>query len=103
MALLEFPNPGEIYNSFKSGALDRDSLNALLSAMYSSYISGLWAEGSSKWAIWTGAGQGMKDMATATYLSMEPLQKKGFLCLTVPQELLDPNNLARFQTRLVVK
>lgn len=98
MAILEFPDPGAIFNSFKIGGLERDELKAVLSAMYSSYISGLWGEGSGKWAQWTGAGQGMKDAATAAYLTLRELEKKGFLTLTVPQEMLVTSNLSRFQT-----
>ena len=98
MGLIDFPDPGAIFNSFKTGALERETLNAILSAMYSSYISGLWAEGCGKWAIWTGAGEGLKDAATASYLSLRELEKKGFLTLTVPKDLLSADNLSRFQT-----
>lgn len=98
MGLIDFPDPGAIFNSFKTGGMERDTLNAILSAMYSSYISGMWAEGCGKWAIWTGAGEGLKDAATASYLSLRELEKKGFLTLTVPKDLLDANNLSRFQT-----
>jgi hypothetical protein len=98
MALLEFPDPGAILNSFKMGALERDELKAILSAMYSSYISGLWGEGAGKWAVWTGAGQGMKDAATAAYLTLRELEKKGLITLTVPTEMMATANLSRFQT-----
>jgi hypothetical protein len=98
MGLVDFPDPGAIFNSFKMGSIERDTLNAVLSAMYSGYISALWSEGASKWAIWSGAGQGLKDSATATYISLQQLEKKGFLTLTVPKALLDPANLNNFQT-----
>lgn len=98
MGLVDFPDPGAIFNSFKNGSMERETFNSLLSAMYSSYISAMWAEGAGKWAILSGAGQGLKDAATATYISLRALEKKGFLVLTVPKDLLDPNNLARFQT-----
>ena len=103
MGLIDSPDPGAIFNSFKMGALERDTLNAILSAMYSGYISALWSEGVSKWAIWSGAGQGLKDAATATYLSLRVLEKKNFLTLTVPADLLSANNLARFQTESQTK
>src|SRR5690242_13993429 len=98
MGLLEFPNPGDWFNSFKMGTLEREAANAVMSAAYSSYISGLWSEGVSKWFVWSGTGQGLKDAATAAYLSLQALEAKGFLTLTVPKDLLDANNLARFQT-----
>lgn len=98
MALLEFPNPGDWFNSFKLGDLERKAANAVMSAAYSSYICGLWSEGASKWADWTGAGQGLKDAATAAYLSLRVLEDRGFLTLTVPKDLLAPANLSRFQT-----
>jgi hypothetical protein len=99
MGLIDFPDPGAIFNSFKTGSLERDAMNAILSAMYSGYISALWSEGVSKWAIWSGAGQGLKDAATATYLSLRELEKKNFLSLTVPKDLLAADNLSRFQTQ----
>jgi len=63
----------------------------------------MWREGSSKWAVLTGAGQGMKDAATAMYLSLRELEDKNFLVLTVPQDLLEANNLSKFQTELKEK
>jgi hypothetical protein len=103
MGLIDSPDPGAIFNSFKMGALERDTLNAILSAMYSGYISSLWSEGASKWALWSGAGQGLKDAATATYISLQELEKKGFLVLTVPKDLLSADNMARFQTSTQTK
>ena len=103
MGIIDFPDPGAIFNSFKTGAMEREAFNAILSAMYSSYISGLWAEGCGKWAVWSGAGQGLKDAATATYLSLRELERKGFLTLTIPSDILKPENLSRFQTEEVTK
>jgi hypothetical protein len=103
MALLEFPNPGEWINAFKLGDLERKAANAAMSAAYSSYISGLWSEGKSKWFTLSGTGQGLMDAATATYLSLEHLQSAGFLTLTVPKELLAADNLSRFQSQWVSK
>lgn len=101
MALFEFPNPGDWVASFKDDTQKRKAINAAMSAAYSSYISGLWSEGSAKWLGST--GQGLKDAATAAYLSLRDLEGKDFITLSVPKELLDPNNLARFQTEKVVK
>jgi hypothetical protein len=103
MALFEFPNPGDWVNSFKMGSLEREAMNAAMSAAYSSYISGLWSEGNAKLFSSMGAGQGLKDAATAAYLSLSVLESKGFLALTVPKDLLAADNLARFQTERVTK
>lgn len=90
-----------VFPDFLSDALmaklERDVINSLLSAAYSSYISGLWRSGSAKWATFTGEGQALKDMATATYLSLRMLSAKG-IALTVPQDLLEADNLGRFQS-----
>ena len=99
MGLLDFPNPGDWFNSFKMGAEERAAFTAIQSAAYSSYISGLWSEGSAKWLGST--GQGLKDAATACYLSLRVLEEKGLLVLTIPKDLLDANNLSRFQTEYV--
>lgn len=98
MGILDFPNPGDWFNSFKMGDVERKAANAVMSAAYSSYISGLWSEGDSKWFAWSGTGQGLKDAATAAYLSLRELEAKGFLVLTVPLDLIKPSNLSRFQT-----
>jgi hypothetical protein len=103
MGFLDFPNPGDWVNSFKMGSQEREAFNAAMSAAYSSYITALWSEGDSKLFSSFGAGQGLKDAATAAYLSLQALEEKGFLVLTVPQALLDPNNLARFQTSYKAK
>ncbi len=98
MPLLEFPNPVGWYESAKNAGLARDEVNAFVSALYSAQISFLWRSGSSKWALWMGEGQALKDAATAMYLSLQSLEKKNFLVLTVPQDLLDADNLSRFIT-----
>ena len=98
MGLIDFPNPGDWFNSFKEGTLERQAANSILSAMYSSYIAGLWRSGAAKWADWSGEGQALKDMATVTYLSLRELESEHFLTLAVPKDLLDADNLSRFQT-----
>jgi hypothetical protein len=103
MGLLDFPDVGSMYNSFKMGGLERETLNAVVSAAFSSYISALWSEGDAKLFGWFGAGQGLKDAATACYLSLHELEAKGFLCLTVPKAMLDADNLSRFQSELKTK
>lgn len=102
MSLFAFPDPVSIIESAKTSGLERDLLrdvtNSVMSAAYSASITFAWRSGSAKWADWTGEGQALKDSATAMYLSLRELETKGFLALTVPQDLLSANNLARFQT-----
>jgi|SRR5580704_3320139 hypothetical protein len=98
MGLISFPDPVSIFESAKNAGLERDIANAFVSSLYSAWISFVWRSGSAKWADWTGEGQAMKDAATAMYLSLRELEKNHFLTLTVPQDLLSANNLARFQT-----
>ncbi|MBV8807966.1 MAG: hypothetical protein JO033_04775 [Acidobacteriaceae bacterium] len=98
MALLSFPNPVEFYESAKNANLERDEVNAFVSMFYSAQISFLWRSGASKLAQWIGEGKALQDAATAMYLSLESLEKKGFLNLTVPQDLLAADNLSKFET-----
>ncbi len=98
MPLLNFPDPVSWYEGAKNAGLQRDELNAFVSMLYSAQITFLWRSGSSKWAQFIGEGQALQDAATAMYLSLEHLEKKQFLSLTVPSDLLDASNLARFQT-----
>ena len=98
MPLLEFPNPAGWYEAVKNAGLERDAANAFVSALFSAQISFLWRSGSAKWAGWFGEGQALKDAATAMYLSLSNMEKKNFLTLTVPKDLLDPDNLSRFET-----
>jgi hypothetical protein len=98
MGLIDFPDPVAMFEGGKTAGLERDVVNALVSSAYSAWICAMWRSGSAKWANWTGEGQAMKDAATAMYLSLRDLEKKNFLCLTVPKDLLDADNLAKFQT-----
>ncbi len=98
MGLFELPDPVSMFEGAKNAGLERDIANALVSASLSAAITGMWRSGSAKWADWTGEGQALKDAATVMYLTLEQQLKPGFLTLTVPKEILDPNNLARFQT-----
>ena len=75
----------------------------MVSAAYSAWISAMWRSGSAKWVVITGEGQALKDAATAVYLSLRDLERKGFLTLTVPQDMLAADNLSRFQTESVEK
>jgi hypothetical protein len=103
MGLFNIPDPVSIFENAKNAGLQREEINALVSCFYSAAISFLWASGSAKWALWAGEGQAMKDQATAMYLSLHTLEGKNFLTLTVPKDLLDSANLARFQTEQIKK
>lgn len=103
MGLIDFPDPVGMFEGAKNANLERQEINALASMVYSAQITFLWRSGSSKWAQWTGEGKALQDGATAMYLTLTQLETKNFLTLTVPSDLLDPNNLARFQTQQVRK
>jgi hypothetical protein len=98
MGLIDFPDPVSMFEGAATAKLEREVVNSVMSAAYSAWISFVWRSGAAKWADWTGEGQAMKDAATSMYLSLRNLEDKKFLTLTVPQDLLDSNNLARFQT-----
>jgi hypothetical protein len=103
MGLISIPDPVSIYESAKNAGLERDVANAFVSASLSAAISGMWRSGSAKWATWTGEGRALKDAATVMYLTLEQQLKPGFLTLTVPKDLLDADNLSRFQSELIKK
>ena len=103
MGLIDFPDPVSMFEGAKTAGLEREVANALVSTAYSAWISFVWRSGVTKWANWTGEDQAMKDAATAMYLSLSGLEKKGFLCLTVPQDMLSADNLARFITEFKTK
>jgi hypothetical protein len=98
MGLVDFPDPVSMFEGAKTAGLEREVVNALVSSAYSAWISAMWRSGSAKWVLITGEGQALKDAATAVYLSLRNLQTKGFLTLTVPEDMLAADNLARFQT-----
>lgn len=98
MGLIDFPDPVSILEGAATAKLEREALNALLSTAYSVSISAMWRSGTAKWALFAGEGQALKDAATAMYLSLTRLESKNFLTLTVPKDLLDADNLSRFQT-----
>ena len=92
-----------MFEGAKTAGLEREVINSLVSAAYSAWISAMWRSGSAKWADWSGEGQALKDAATAVYLSLRELEHKKFLTLTVPKDLLDADNLSRFQTEFQTK
>lgn len=92
MGLIDFPNPADWVNSAKDGNLEREAMNTVLSGVYSFWVTGMWSLGQKKW-FWF-----LADAATSMYLSLNVLEKKGLLALTVPSSMLEPKNLSRFQT-----
>lgn len=103
MGLIDFPNPVGWFEGVKDEDQKRDVINSVMSGVYSSWINFVWRSGESKWAQWFGEGKALQDSATAMYLSLRELEKKNFITLTVPQDLLAPNNLSRFQTERTTK
>ena len=103
MGLIDFPDPVGMFEGAKNANLEREAANALVSAAYSAWICTVWRSGGAKWAIFTGEGQALKDAATAMYLSLSQLETKDFLALTVPKDLLNADNLSRFQTERKTK
>jgi len=71
-----------------------------MSALYSAQITLLWETGRRK--LW-GQGQALQRTATSIYLTLSTLERKGLIVLTIPKDLLDPNNLSLFQTERIVK
>jgi hypothetical protein len=98
MGLIDFPDPISMLEGAATAKLEREIVNSAISAAYSAWISFVWRSGAAKWSIWSGEGQAMKDAATSMYLSLRDLEAKKFLVLTVPQDLLAADNLARFET-----
>lgn len=92
MGLFDFPNPVGWIEGAKDAELGRQMGNALASAAFSAWISGMWALGKQRFCGFAAY------MATGAYLSLRQLEAKGFLTLTVPNEMLAPDNLSRFQT-----
>lgn len=101
MALLEFPNPIGWFEGVKDEDQKRDLINAAASALYSAWITFMWTSGkaASRWKLFSSEGPALQATATSMFLSLQELQKRGFLTLTVPKELLEANNLAAFQTQ----
>lgn len=91
MDLIGF-DPVDWVESAANGKLEREAVDAAFSAAASAQITLLWSLGQRKWLGVLG------DVATAAYLSLQRLEGKGFLTLTVPKGLLAADNLARFQT-----
>lgn len=89
----------DFFGDLLAHGLEKEVWKDIASAAFSGYISGLWAGKQSKVSAILGLGQAERDIATSTWLALQPMVERGELVLTVPKELLDPDNLARFQTQ----
>jgi|SRR5690348_1814232 len=89
------PNPVSWFESYANGKIERDITKAVLSTIYSNYITLLFETGRKK--LW-GEGAALQATARATYLCLQPLVNKGLLALTVPQDLLDADAMSKFQS-----
>lgn len=99
MGLLEFPNPVEWFAAAKDDDQKRALINATMSALYSAQITMLWETGKAAEGKWWGSeGPAFKRTATAMFLTLRVLEQKNLIALTVPQDLLDADNLSKFQT-----
>ncbi|HLI02750.1 MAG TPA: hypothetical protein VFC10_07385 [Terriglobia bacterium] len=75
--------------------LQRQAMKSVLSAGYSAAITALFETGR-KGLL--GEGHALQQTARALWLSLQPMVESGLLDLSVPQDLLNPDELARFQT-----
>lgn len=101
MAFLEFPDVVGMYESAKNAGLEREAANAIVSAACSGYLTFLWETGKRKWL--GSEGQALQRMAIAMHLTLQQLESKNFLTLTVPKDMLDPDLRAQFQTERMTK
>ncbi len=94
---------GTLWQQVAMGKLEREIANAGASALASMLVTGLWSQGNHLSAKWFGTeGEVLKDQAMAAYLTLSVLETKGFLTLTVPQDLLaDVNRKAKFETERI--
>ena len=91
------PDPISMYESARNAGLEREIADKFVSAAFSAAIAGMWRSGSAKWAGWTGESQALRDAATAMYLSLTAKQIPGIV-LTVPSDMVTPDNLSKFIT-----
>ena len=92
---------GGIIQQIATGKLERAIGNMLASAAATLAITHLWYQGQAlKW--WQSEGEAFKMDAVALYKTLSSLEKKGFLTITAPQEMLaDVNRMAKFQTEAI--
>lgn len=87
-----------MFESAENAKLERSAANALVSSTLSGWLSFFWTLG--KRSLF-GLGPALQDMTTAQYLTLNKLETKNFLTLTVPQDMLAPANLSRFETEKI--
>ena len=76
------------------------AIKAALSAGYSGVITFQFETGRKK--LW-GEGLALQRTARAIYLSLQPMADAGLLDLSVPQDLFDSDEMARFNSRFAEK
>jgi len=96
IGLIDFPDIIGMFEGAKNAGLERDIANAIVSALASSWITFTWRSGSSRWAQYLGEGRALQDSATAMYVTLRALEKKNFLTLSVPSDMLTQENLSKF-------
>jgi len=74
--------------------LKRQAIKSILSAGYSATITMLFETGRKK--LW-GEGKALQQTARSIWLSLQPLADAGLLSLDVPKDLMDPDELSKFQ------
>jgi hypothetical protein len=100
MGLIDFPNPSSWITSIRDDDQKRETINAVTSAAYSAWISFLWRTGQRNLF---GFGPAIRDAAVSTYLSLHALEKKGFLTLALPKDLVASDVVSKFQTEATKK
>jgi hypothetical protein len=104
MALLEFPNPVDWIAGIRDDDQKRALINATMSALYSAQITMLWETGkAAQGHWWSSEGPALMRTATAMYLTLRVLEQKNLIVLTVPTDLMDADNLSKFQTERMTK
>lgn len=90
-----------IIESVATGKLEREIGNMLASAAATLCITHLWYQGAAlKW--WQSEGEAFKMDAVAVYKTLSALEKKGFLTITAPTEMLaDVDRMSKFQTERI--
>jgi hypothetical protein len=93
--MFDLPNPVGMYEQAKNAGLEREIVEDILGQMYSDYITTRWTMKNIPIL-----GPGLSAGAYATYVSLKngKLYTEGKLRLTVPQDMLNPDILAKFQT-----
>lgn len=97
MDLISFPNPVSWFESARNAGLERQEINALVSALYSAQLTFLWESGKSL-PFWKSGGTALQKAAVAQYLTLNSLESRNFLTLTLPKDMLNPDILSQFQT-----